>query len=163
MIKKRIEYIAGKICEVMLPIRDTVHIGKGSSIAVCTLASMDLLKSIAEDEYIMQRIAIVGRLLSENKGIDMLVNYIVEHKEIRYLVLCGNDPKGHYPGQALLALYKNGMNNYGRIIGAIGKDPIVSVSMDKIDEFRNRINVIDMIGVRDKEKVRTCIESLLRQ
>jgi tetrahydromethanopterin S-methyltransferase subunit A len=158
---KRIEYLAGKICEVILPIRDTVHIGKGSSIAVCTLASIDLLKSIAEDEYIMQSIAVVGRLLSENKGIDMLVNFIAEHKEIRYLILCGNDTKGHYAGQALLALYKNGINNDGRIVGAIGKHPIVSVSMDKIDEFRTRINVIDMIGVKDKEKIRACIESLL--
>lgn len=161
---KRIEDLISKICEAMLPIKDTVHIGKGSSIAVCTLASIDLLKSIAEDEDIMQRIAVVGRLLSENKGIDMLVNYIAENKKIRYLILCGNDPKGHYAGQAVLALHKNGVSkDDGRIVGAIGKYPMISVSIDKINEFRTRINIIDMIGVTDKEKIYSYIEWLVER
>ncbi len=156
----RIEDIAGKVCEIILPIRDTIYIGKGSSIAVCTLASIDLLRSIARDEHIMHKIAVVGRLLSENKGIDMLLDYITSNKGIRYLVVCGKDSRGHYAGQALLALYKNGIDERGRIIGAIGKNPVISASMEKVNDFRAYVNLIDMIGVVEKDKVSLCIESL---
>lgn len=156
----RIEDIAGKVCEILLPIRDTIYIGKGSSIAVCTLASIDLLKSIASDEHIMSRIAVVGRLLSENKGIDTLLDYIVRDKGIKHLIICGKDSRGHYAGQALLALYKNGIDERGRIIGAIGKNPVISASMEKVNDFRTNVNLIDMIGVVEKDKVSLCIESL---
>ncbi len=156
----RIENIAGKICEILLPIRDTIYIGNGSSIAVCTLASIDLLKSIARDEHLMHKIAVVGRLLSENKGIDMLLDYIASMKGIRYLIICGKDSRGHYAGQALIALHRNGMDERGRIIGAIGKNPVISASIEKVNEFRIRVNVIDMIGVVEKERISLHIESL---
>jgi|GEM_PF-2154580 hypothetical protein len=44
-------------------------IGEGKIVAVCTLPSMDLFQTIARTADVMNRILIVGRLLSENKGI----------------------------------------------------------------------------------------------
>lgn len=57
----------GKLCKVILPINEEFYIGNSDSkIAICTLSSIDLLKNIANSE-ILNKISIVGRLLSENK------------------------------------------------------------------------------------------------
>ena len=68
-LKKRLENVAGRLCEILIPIKDEYFIGKGKTVAICTLSSMDLLQTIARTEGVMNRILIVGRLLSENKGI----------------------------------------------------------------------------------------------
>jgi hypothetical protein len=52
-----------------LPIKHEYYIGEGKSVAVCTLSSMDLPQTIARTEDVMNRILIVGRLLSEKKEI----------------------------------------------------------------------------------------------
>jgi tetrahydromethanopterin S-methyltransferase subunit A len=67
--------IAGRLCEIFIPINDAYFIGKGKTIAICVLSSMDFLQAIARSEDMMERILIVGRLLSENKGIDSLVRF----------------------------------------------------------------------------------------
>ena len=43
-----------------------------SFIAVCTLSSIDLLKKFVNSQ-VLEHISIVGRLFSENKGIDSIV------------------------------------------------------------------------------------------
>jgi hypothetical protein len=68
-LKKRLENVAGRLCEVLIPIKHEYYIGEGNSVAVCTLSSMDLLQTIARTADVMNRILIVGILLSENKGI----------------------------------------------------------------------------------------------
>jgi tetrahydromethanopterin S-methyltransferase subunit A len=67
-LKKRLENVAGRLCEVLIPIKHEYYIGEGKIVAVCTLPSMDLYQTIARTADVMNRILIVGRLLSENKG-----------------------------------------------------------------------------------------------
>ena len=68
--------IIGELCNVILPIPEASFSGNSnSSIAVCTLSSIDLLKTFANSE-ILHDISIVGRLLSENKGIDSIIEYV---------------------------------------------------------------------------------------
>ncbi|MGH9878459.1 MAG: hypothetical protein ACRD5H_12550, partial [Nitrososphaerales archaeon] len=82
---------------------------------------------------------------------------------IKYIVLCGKDTKGHLPGQALLALYKNGIDNNGRIIGALGKDPVLEdVTKNSVDEFRNRINIVDLVGITDIEEIASKVTTLVK-
>ena len=65
----------GEICKIILPIPEEVYYGnKQSRLAVCTLSSMNLLKKIANSD-ILDNIAVAGRLLSENKGIDSMLDY----------------------------------------------------------------------------------------
>src|SRR3989304_7573973 len=114
---------AGKVCEVLLPIKHDIFLGNDkSSVARCTLSSIDLLERVSKSEM-MNNLALAARLFSENKGIEKLIEYVLQHPNIKYVVLCGKDTKGHLPGQALLALYENGIDNSGRIIGAVGKEP----------------------------------------
>jgi tetrahydromethanopterin S-methyltransferase subunit A len=106
----------------------------------------------------MNSIAVAGRLLSENKGIDALVRYVVADKRIRCIVLAGKDSKGHLAGQSLLALWLNGIDDEGRIIGSMGKDAVLTLSKDEVDEFRAQIStMIDMRGVTDVDSIRKCI------
>jgi tetrahydromethanopterin S-methyltransferase subunit A len=60
--------IVGELCKAILPITEESYKGNPDcTIAICTLSSLDLLKKIANSD-ILQRVSIVGRLLSENKG-----------------------------------------------------------------------------------------------
>ena len=154
---------AGKVCEVLLPIKHDIFFGnKKSSVAVCTLSSMDLLEQIAKSD-LMSSITLAARLYSENKGIEKLINYVLGHSNIKHIVLCGKDTKGHLPGQALLALYTNGIDGNGRIIGALGKDPVLEdVTKNNVDEFRRRIDIIDLIGITDINEVSSKVTSLVK-
>src|SRR5574341_218152 len=145
---------AGKVCEVLLPIKHDIFSGnEQSSIAVCTLSSIDLLEHISKSE-IMNDVALAARLFSENKGIEKLIEYVLQHPNIKYIVVCGKDTKGHLPGQGLLALYKNGIDSSGRIVDARGKDPVIkTVTKNSVDEFRKRTKIIDLVGVTDIEKI----------
>ena len=72
----------GELCKVVLPIPEEFYSGNpNSSVAVCTLSSMDLLKNFKNSE-ILDKISIVGRLLSENKGIDSIIKYVNENHQV---------------------------------------------------------------------------------
>lgn len=152
--------IAGEICKIALPIKYNIFYGKGDSIAVCTLASIDLLLSIASSD-LMQKIVLVARLLSENKGIDNIIRYSMYNEKLRCIILCGKDTKGHFAGDALLALMRYGIDKNNRIINAKGKEPILSVDKASIDKFISRVNIINLIGVTEINIVRESISKII--
>ena len=76
---------------------------------------MDLLITLSKLE-IMDKLVIAGRLLTENKGIDQIIEYCIQNPQIEYIILCGKDVKGHYPGDALISLIKNGVDDGGKVI-----------------------------------------------
>lgn len=146
--RKKFDDLAGKICEAAIPVRHESFAGRGSKVAVCTLGSIGLLEEISQSEM-MERVAIAGRLLSENRGIDAIVQYALLHPSLERIVLCGREVKGHMPGQALMSLYENGIDSHGRIIGAKGPYPTVESTLEQVDQFRRQVKVIDMVGVTD--------------
>jgi len=153
---------AGKVCEVFLPIKHDIFFGnEKSKIALCTLSSMDILEQVSKSD-LMNNVALAARLFSENNGIEKLLKYILEHQNIKYIVLCGKDTKGHLPGQALLALCKNGIDANGRIIGALGKDPVLeNVNKNDLDQFRKNVNMVDLISTTDINKISSKVKSLV--
>jgi len=69
----KLSEMIGKICEVLLPIPEEFYVGNlNSSICLCTLSSIQLLKEF-KNSKIIDNFAIVGRLFSENKGIDSII------------------------------------------------------------------------------------------
>jgi tetrahydromethanopterin S-methyltransferase subunit A len=158
-LKTKLENIAGRLCEILIPIKEEYFIGKGKTVAICTLSSMDLLQTIARTEGVMNRILIVGRLLSENKGIDILIKFTLKHPELRYIVVCGNDVKGHQSGQALLSLYGNGVTRDGKIIGATGPHPFLTCLQEDIESFRKQIMIYDLIKCEQLETVKATLSS----
>lgn len=138
--------LAGEICKIVLPIRGEVFLGNGkSSVAVCTLSSMDLLREISGSD-LMKKIAIAGRLLSENKGIDELVRYIIKNHNIQTMIVCGKEVYGHKTGHALVSLYRHGTDDDGRIRNSCSPSPYLTVSKEDVERFRKQITLVDRIG-----------------
>ncbi|MGI0041770.1 MAG: tetrahydromethanopterin S-methyltransferase subunit A [Nitrosopumilaceae archaeon] len=154
--------IAGEICKTLFPINDKVFFGNpNSSIAVCTLSSMKLFKEIA-DSSLMSKIAVVGRLLSENKGIDSLVKYVISNKNIKTIFICGKDTSGHKPGHSLLNLYKNGIDDDGRIIDSSSPDPILTLTQSQIDEFQRQVKFVNKIGETSISQIKSSLDSIIQ-
>ena len=138
--------IIGEICKVVLPIKQEFYPGNpNSQTAICTLASISLLDEL-KDSGILSQVAIIGRLFSENKGIDSMVQYVYENKNIKKIILCGKEVWGHKSGHALLQLHKNGIDENYRIINSVSPDPHLTVSKDMIEYFQKNITIIHLIG-----------------
>lgn len=154
--------IAGEICKVLFPIDEEIFFGNpNSSVAVCTLSSLKLLKEIA-DSTLISKIAVVGRLLSENKGIDALVNYVISNKNIKTIFICGKDTSGHRSGHSLLNLYKNGVDSDGRIIGSSSPDPVLTLTQSQIDKFQKQVQLVDKIGETSISEIKLSIDSIIQ-
>ena len=135
----------GKICAALLPIPEEFYIGNSdSSICVCTLSSIKLLKEIKNSE-IIDKIAIVGRLFTENKGIDSMIKHVNENKKIKTIIVCGKEVWGHKSGHSLFELHKNGVNNNNRIINSTSPDPFLTVSESEIKYFQKEITLVNLI------------------
>jgi tetrahydromethanopterin S-methyltransferase subunit A len=152
-LRARFDDAAGRICKAVIPVRHEFFEGTGRKTAICTLGSMGLLEEISRSADIMRRVAIAGRLLSENRGIDAMVAYVAGHPELERIVVCGREVKGHRAGQALLSLHKNGVDPKGRIIGAAGPYATLKSSMGQIGRFREQVELVDLVGVTDLEKI----------
>jgi tetrahydromethanopterin S-methyltransferase subunit A len=152
LVKKSLHDAAGKLCKALLPIKYGYFLGGGKALAICTLSSIHLLEKISRSEM-MSELVIAGRLLSENKGIDAMIYFTLKHPDLNRMVICGKEVKGHRAGQAVLALARNGMDLSGRIIGAAGPYPILKSPAQDVDAFRRQVEIIDMIGTVDIDKI----------
>ncbi len=154
-----IQNLAGELCKIILPINEEVYFGNPkSSIAVCTLSSISLLKEISNSE-LMSKIALVGRLFSENKGIDSLVKHVISNKNLQTILLCGNDTTGHKPGHSIVNLYNNGTDNEGKIIGSSSPEPILTIKKSEVVAFQNQVKIIDQIGEMNFSKIKLLINT----
>lgn len=157
-----VENIVGEICKIVLPINEEIFFGNPkSSIAICTLSSMKLLKEISNSS-LMSEIALVGRLLSENKGIDSLIKYVISNKIIKTILICGKDTMGHRSGHSLLKLYENGVDSNGRILDSSSPDPVLTITKSEIQIFQKQITIINKIGETDILEIKHSINSLLK-
>lgn len=99
-------------------------------------------------------VSIYGPLKTENIGIEKIVANIISNPHIRYLVICGDDIRGHRSGSSLVALHRNGINKQHRIIKAQGAIPYIENLKEKsIERFRKQIEIVDLIGTKDKDKI----------
>jgi len=143
----------GELCKIILPISEECYRGNSnSSIAVCTLSSIDLLKKF-ENSKILDHISIVGRLLSENKGIDSIIQHVNKNQKITTIIVCGKEVWGHKAGHSLLQLHKNGVDKNNRIINSTSPDPFLRVSKSQIQYFQNNITIVNLINETDFETI----------
>jgi tetrahydromethanopterin S-methyltransferase subunit A len=150
--------LAGQLCKILLPINEEVFYGNSSSrVAICTLSSMNLLKEISSSD-LMGKIILVGRLLSENKGIDALIRYVNKHPTVDTIIICGVEVLGHRAGHALFCIHSYGTDEHNRIINSVSPDPVLSISKKEIQQFQRQVTLIDKIGQTDLEKIRSIVD-----
>ena len=117
-----------------------------AGVAVCTLSSRDLIGPVAR----LPGVAIAGRLITVNLGIEHMVTNLVANPRIRALVLCGKDSPVFHTAEAVRALVEHGVTAEHRIIGARGHWPVLTnLSAARIARFREQIALIEVIGTSD--------------
>jgi tetrahydromethanopterin S-methyltransferase subunit A len=101
-----------------------------------------------------QTVAIYGRLKTENIGIEKIIANTISNPSLRFLLLCGDDIRGHCSGASLLALHQNGIDQNHRIIDAPGAIPYIeNLKEEAIKRFQQQLEVINLIGENDVKKL----------
>jgi len=135
---------------------------QAAPVAVSTLASVELAEDLANRKP--NGLAIVGKTETENIGLDKVIKNVIASPTLRYLIVAGKEPKGHFTGKTLLALTENGVDLDRRVIGSPGKRPILrNVTADEIEAFRGQVQMIDMIGCESTDELSDQIEELAQQ
>ena len=147
----------GELCKIVLPIPEESYSGNpNSSIAICTLSSIDLLKKFANSE-LMNHVSIAGRLLSENKGIDEIIKFVNQNHQISKILVCGKEVWGHKAGHSLFQVHKYGIDDNNRIVNSSSPDPYLTVPESMIEYFQKNITLIDLINETNFKKIQTKI------
>ena len=130
-----------------------------SPVAVCViLDTFDFNIPPELQELVMMGVdtgaALSGMLQTENVGLEKVLCNIVANPNIRYIVLCGRESPGHLPGESLLALKRNGVDEGKRIVGSAAPTPyLYNIPVEVIDRFNNQIaSIINLLckpGERD--------------
>jgi tetrahydromethanopterin S-methyltransferase subunit A len=129
-----------------------------SPVAVCTNAS------VAGFGLDMKKIAIQGKAVTENIGIEKIIQNVVSNPYIRFLIICGKVSKGHFVGQAILSLKKNGIDDEKRIIGAKGNTPFLKgIDKEAIERFRKQIEVVDLMGEKNPEIIMKAVDDCFKR
>jgi len=109
-------------------------------------------------------VALYGKLKTENIGIEKIIANVISNPFIRFLVLCGNDIRGHRSGKSLVCLHRNGIDENNRIIGAPGAIPYIeNIDNEAIMRFQQQVEIIDLIDVDDEKIISTSIKDTLEK
>lgn len=132
-----------------------------ASMAICTLADTDLPNELKE-AGLLEDAAIIGTLSTENLGVERVIRNLAANPNIRYLILCGKESRGHRAGQAILSFKDNGVDQDNQILGAIGPRPVLkNITFDEMEAFRKHITVINEIGTRDISRIAEVVKAYM--
>lgn len=127
------------------------------SVAICTLTSAELMKPLVTNN----RVAIAGRLVTVNLGIEKIIRNIISNPNIRYLLVCGKDSPVFHTVQGLNCLFQNGVDHEKRIMDAAGHYPVLrNISLEQIELFRKQCEFIDYAGELDLTHINVEITAL---
>ncbi|MFP4051200.1 MAG: tetrahydromethanopterin S-methyltransferase subunit A [Thermoplasmata archaeon] len=129
---------------------------KNSPIAVVTLDT--------EFHFPEDKVAIWGKMKTENLGIEKVIGNIISNPNIRFLIICGKEIRGHRSGNSLKAIVKNGIDEKSRIIEAPGAVPYIeNISEEAVERFREQVEVIDKIDETEEKTILESIESYINK
>lgn len=118
-----------------------------ASIAIILLADPG---SIDSTLYSLDKVAIVGPLATENIGIEYVIKNLISNPFIRHLAVIGPDASGHRPGDAIINLSRNGIDEKQKIVDASGARPVLrNILPQEIEHFREQITVHDFLQYGD--------------
>lgn len=115
-----------------------------SPVAVVTMGS-----HLDEQAICNAGAAIAGSCKTENLGLEKVIANIISNPNIRYVLTCGTEVKGHLSGQSLIALHQSGITG-GKIVGSKGAIPFIeNRSADNIKRFQDQVEMVDIMEAED--------------
>ncbi|KQC09329.1 MAG: tetrahydromethanopterin S-methyltransferase subunit A, partial [Methanolinea sp. SDB] len=104
--------------------------------------------------------AICGSCKTENLGLEKVIANIISNPNIRFIMLCGTEVKGHLAGQTMDALHKNGVKD-GRVVGAEGAIPFIeNLADDAIKRFQEQTELVNIMEAEDMGAIKAKIDEL---
>jgi tetrahydromethanopterin S-methyltransferase subunit A len=126
-----------------------------SSIAVVTMGS-----HLDEQGICDAGAAICGSCKTENLGIEKVIANIISNPNIRFMITCGTEVKGHLSGQTMKALHTGGVKG-GRVVGAEGAIPFIeNLTDDAIKRWQEQVTVVDIMETEDLGTIKAKMNEL---
>jgi len=132
----------------------------GAPIAIALLGGLSGVDTASFS--LLDGVAIVGTVTTENLGIEHILKNLVSNPFIRHLILFGEEISGHRPGDALVNLKENGIEENQRIKGARGARPILKNTLPaEAEHFRKQVEIHSLIGQKNLQSLKTIVASIL--
>jgi len=126
-----------------------------SCVAVVTMGSHLDEKGICDAGA-----AVAGSCKTENLGLEKVIANVISNSNIRYVLCCGTEVKGHLSGQSFIALHANGVAG-GKIVGAKGAIPFIENLDDAaIKRFQDQVEIVDIMESEDMGAIKAKISEL---
>jgi len=104
--------------------------------------------------------ALCGSCKTENLGLEKILANVISNPNIRFILVCGTEVKGHLSAQSLIALHKNGVKD-GRIVGAEGAIPFIENMTDEaIKRFQEQVEIVNIMESEDLGAIKAKIDEL---
>jgi tetrahydromethanopterin S-methyltransferase subunit A len=103
---------------------------------------------------------IAGSCKTENLGLEKIIANIISNPNIRFVLCCGTEVKGHLAGQSFIALHEGGVSG-GKIVGAQGAIPFIeNLSDDAIKRFQDQVELVNIMESEDMGAIKAKITEL---
>ena len=127
---------------------------RNSCVAVVSLSE--------EYEFPGDKVAVYGNMKTENLGVEKVVANVVSNPNIRFLVVCGTEVRGHRSGEALVCLHRNGVDGNNRVVGAKSAIPFIeNLPAEAVERFQRQVEVLDMIDVGDVKEIMESVDGCI--
>jgi tetrahydromethanopterin S-methyltransferase subunit A len=108
--------------------------------------------------------ALSGTLQTENVGLEKVICNVIANPNIRYIIVCGPESPGHFVGETINALYKNGIDENKRIIGTQAPAPFLfNIPPEWIKRFISQTELIDLVNEGDPDVVKEAVWSCYQE
>jgi tetrahydromethanopterin S-methyltransferase subunit A len=137
-------------------VKGDFHSGDPNScVTVVTMGS-----HLDEADICASGAALCGSCKTENLGLEKVIANVIANPNIRFVLACGTEVKGHLSGQSLEALHKGGVSG-GKIVGAEGAIPFIENLDDAaIKRFQEQIEYVNIMETEDLGKIKAKIAEL---
>jgi tetrahydromethanopterin S-methyltransferase subunit A len=103
---------------------------------------------------------IAGSCKTENLGLEKIIANIISNPNIRFVLNCGTEVKGHLSGQSFMALHEGGVSG-GKIVGAQGAIPFIENLDDAaIKRFQEQVEMVNIMESEDMGAISAKIKEL---
>ncbi|MFA6225091.1 MAG: tetrahydromethanopterin S-methyltransferase subunit A [Methanoregula sp.] len=137
-------------------VKGDYHSGDANSpVAVVTMGS-----HLDEQGVCDAGAALCGSCKTENLGLEKVIANVIANPNIRFILFCGTEVKGHLSGQTLGALHKGGVKD-GRVVGAEGAIPFIENLNDAaIKRFQEQTEIVNIMESEDLGAIKAKINEL---